>query len=127
MSDAITEGIRVRVRSQYLEARSEPRKGRYVFTYTVRITNEGRTAAQLVSRHWIITDALGREEQVRGDGVVGRQPRLAPGETAEYASFCPLPTPHGTMRGSYRMLRPDGTTFDAEIAPFALVLPGALH
>lgn len=127
MSEAVTEGIRVRVRSRYLAEQSEPGRNRFVFAYTVTITNEGTETAQLMSRHWIITDALGREQQVRGDGVVGKQPKLDPGEAAEYSSFCPLETPHGAMRGSYRMVRPDGSHFDAEIAPFALLVPGTLN
>jgi ApaG protein len=127
MSDTITEGIRVQVRAEYFEPRSDPRHSRFVFTYRVRIINEGTVPAQLLSRHWVITDAMGREEQVRGDGVIGRQPTIAPGTAVEYSSFCPLNTPHGTMRGSYRMVRPDGSTFDADIAPFALVRPGAMH
>jgi ApaG protein len=127
MSDTVTDGIRVQVRARYFEPRSEPRQSRFFFTYTVRITNEGTVPAQLLTRHWIITDAMGREEQVRGDGVIGRQPTIEPGTAVEYSSFCPLGTPHGTMRGSYRMVRPDGSTFDAAIAPFALVMPGAIH
>jgi ApaG protein len=125
MSEAVTEGIRVRVRAKYLEEHSEP--GKFVFAYTVTILNEGTLPAQLMSRHWIITDAMGRTEHVRGDGVVGKQPLIKPGEAAEYSSFCPLPTPHGSMQGTYRMVRPDGSSFDAAIAPFALVTPGTLH
>lgn len=127
MSEALTQGIRVQVSARYLEEQSQPRRGKYVFAYTVRIANEGPRPAQLLTRHWIITDALGREEHVRGDGVVGRQPRLNPGEATEYSSFCPLTTPHGGMRGSYRMVRPDGSEFDAAVAPFALVVPSTLN
>ena len=119
--------IEVRARTQYLPEQSDIVQGRYVFAYTITIRNTGDTTAQLLSRHWIITDALGHEEQVRGPGVVGKQPHIAPGEAAEYSSFCPLETPHGAMRGSYRMVRPDGSHFDAEIAPFALMLPGSLN
>lgn len=127
MSNAVTQGIRVRVRSRFVPERSQPRAGKYLFTYTVRISNEGEAAAQLLGRHWVITDANGREEHVRGEGVIGKQPLLRPGESHEYESFCPLATPHGSMRGTYRMARGDGSQFEAEIAPFALVLPNALN
>lgn len=127
MSSAVTDGIRVTVRSAYRADRSEPTRGRWLFTYTVRIANEGESSAQLVSRHWVITDANGTREEVVGDGVVGQQPRLAPGEQFEYTSFCILRTPHGSMRGSYRMARSDGTSFEALVAPFALVVPGAVN
>ncbi len=125
MSTAVTQGIRVEVQSAFRPERSEP--GRFLFTYTVRITNRGDLAAQLVSRHWLITDATGRGQEVVGDGVVGQQPLLSPGEHFEYTSFCVLETPHGSMRGTYRMRREDGTSFDAAIAPFPLVVPGALN
>lgn len=127
MSSAITDGIRVTVRSAYRPDRSEPARGRWLFTYTVRIANEGDSPARLVSRHWIITDANGGREEVVGDGVVGQQPSLAPGEQFEYTSFCVLGTPHGSMRGTYRMARNDGASFEARIAPFALVVPGAVN
>jgi ApaG protein len=127
VSSAVTEGIRVTVQSAFRQDRSEPDRGRWLFTYTVRIANEGQAAAQLVSRHWIITDANGERQEVAGDGVVGHQPHLAPGERFEYTSFCVLQTPHGSMRGTYRMVRPDGTSFDARIAPFPLVVPGAVN
>ncbi len=127
MSSAVTEGIRVTVQSAFRPERSEPDKGRWLFTYTVRIANEGGAAAQLVSRHWIITDANGERQEVMGDGVVGHQPHLAPGERFEYTSFCVLQTPHGSMRGTYRMLRADGSQFEARIAPFPLVVPGAVN
>lgn len=127
MSTAITQGIRVTVRSQYLEAESQPRAGKYLFAYTVTISNEGDQEARLLGRHWIITDAHGREEQVRGEGVVGRKPVIAPGQTHEYSSYCPLPTPIGFMRGTFQMVRPDDTEFDATIAPFTLAVPNALN
>jgi ApaG protein len=127
MSSAITEGIRVTVNGTFRPDRSEPDRGRWMFTYTVRIANEGPTAAQLVSRHWIITDANGERQEVTGEGVVGHQPRLAPGEEFEYTSFCVLDTPHGSMRGNYRMVRTDGSSFEARIAPFPLVVPGAVN
>ncbi|HEY6002236.1 MAG TPA: Co2+/Mg2+ efflux protein ApaG [Anaeromyxobacter sp.] len=127
MSSAVTEGIRVTVSSSFRADRSDPEKGRWLFTYHVRIANEGNDAAQLVSRHWIITDANGEQQEVVGDGVVGHQPRLASGDKFEYTSFCVLQTPHGSMRGTYRMVRGDGTSFEARIAPFPLVVPDALN
>jgi ApaG protein len=127
MSQAVTQGIRVTVKARYLEEHSAPRQHRYVFAYTVTISNEGSAPAQLLSRHWIITDATGREEHVQGDGVVGQQPLIAPGEAHQYSSFCPLTTPLGAMRGSYRMVRPDGRAFDAEVAPFTLAVPHTLN
>ncbi|HYG69540.1 MAG TPA: Co2+/Mg2+ efflux protein ApaG [Anaeromyxobacteraceae bacterium] len=127
MSTAVTEGIRVEVKPAFRPDRSDPSAGRFLFSYAVTIRNEGSVPAQLVSRHWIITDASGEREEVIGDGVVGHQPRLAPGEEFQYASFCILRTPHGSMHGTYRMVRDDGTAFDAEIAPFPLVVPGTLN
>ncbi|HEX7489995.1 MAG TPA: Co2+/Mg2+ efflux protein ApaG [Anaeromyxobacteraceae bacterium] len=127
MSSALTDGIRVHVRSEFRPERSAPGIGRYLFAYSIRISNEGGAPAQVVSRHWIITDAEGELEEVVGEGVVGQQPRLEAGEAFEYTSFCILKTPHGSMRGTYQMRRDDGSSFDAEIAPFALVTPGALN
>jgi ApaG protein len=127
MSSALSDGIRVEVRSDYRADRSEPRQRRWLFTYTVTIRNEGTRAAKLVSRRWLITDGSGRREKVEGEGVVGRQPRLEPGQSFEYTSFCVLPTSHGSMRGTYQLVRDDGTSFDAEIAPFSLVVPGTLN
>lgn len=125
MSSAVTSGIRVQVKTEFRPERSS--SGRYLFTYTVRISNEGDRPAKLVSRHWIITDAQGAREEVVGDGVVGQQPRLKAGDAFEYTSFCILKTPHGSMRGTYHMVRDDGVSFEADIAPFALVTPGALN
>jgi ApaG protein len=125
MSSALTHDVRVEVHSQFVRERSSPAAGQYFFAYTVRISNEGAKPVQLVSRHWIITDANGRIEEVRGPGVVGEQPLLRPGQSFEYTSGCPLTTPHGIMHGSYQMVREDGVQFDAEIAPFALESPGA--
>jgi ApaG protein len=122
-SNAVTEGIRVTVQSLYLADQSSPSHERYVFAYTVAIANEGAQPAQLKTRHWIITDSRGAIEEVRGDGVVGEQPRLAPGEVFQYTSGCVLTTPVGTMHGTYRMWRDDGTFFDAVIAPFSLASP----
>jgi ApaG protein len=127
VSNAITDGIRVTVRSQYVPEQSAPRAKRYVFAYTVRITNEGQLTAQLRTRHWIITDADGNVDEVRGDGVVGAQPTLRPGQHFEYTSGCVLKTPRGTMHGTYRMHREDGHVFDATIAAFELVLPMTLN
>jgi ApaG protein len=127
VSNAITNGIRVTVSSAYVPAQSAPKARRYVFAYTVRITNEGTETAQLRTRHWIITDGNGKVEQVRGPGVVGEQPTLRPGEHFEYTSGCVLETPRGSMEGTYQMVRSDGQQFDATIAPFALVLPYSLN
>ena len=127
MSTATTDGIEVSVESEFRPDRSTPAQGRYLFTYTVRIANLGSAPARLVSRHWIITDARGEREEVRGEGVIGKQPHLAPGQSFRYTSFCVLRTPLGQMRGSYTMSRDDGATFEAEIAPFALAVPGSLN
>jgi len=127
MSEATTRGIRVEVTSAYLPERSAPEEGRFLFAYFVRISNVGKERAQLVSRHWIITDADGDEEQVVGPGVVGEQPVLDPGDTFEYSSFCPLPTPVGSMRGTYQMVTGNGEPFDAAIAPFTLAVPHAVN
>lgn len=122
-SAAVTEGIRVRVQSHYLADQSSPKDDRYVFAYTITITNESAKTAQLRTRHWVITDGRGKVEEVRGDGVVGEQPRLGPGQTFQYTSGCVLTTAVGTMQGSYRMWRDDGSYFDAQIAPFSLASP----
>lgn len=127
MSNATTEGIRITVRSFYVPEQSAPRAKRYVFAYTVRITNESQLTAQLRTRHWIITDADGNVNEVRGEGVVGAQPTLRPGQHFEYTSGCVLRTPRGTMHGTYRMHREDGHVFDATIAPFDLSLPMTLN
>jgi ApaG protein len=119
--------IEVRVRSQYLAEQSDPAQSKYVFAYTVTITNSGTLAAQLVSRHWIITDAENKVQEVKGQGVVGEQPRLEPGQSFEYTSGTALATPVGTMRGSYQMIGADGTRFDAEIPEFTLSMPRVLH
>src|SRR5262249_8347216 len=127
VSTATTRGIRVSVKSQYLPERSSPSAKQYVFAYTVRIANEGAATARLKSRHWVITDGNGKVQEVRGDGVVGAQPTLRPGEHFEYTSGCVLPTPRGTMEGSYQMVSDDGERFDAKIAPFALALPYSIN
>jgi ApaG protein len=122
VSEAVTNGIRVEVLSRYSPENSRSLEGAWVFEYTVRITNLGSETVQLLSRRWIITDALEHTEEVKGPGVVGQQPVLAPGESFKYSSWCPLKTPTGAMRGSYRMAGADGQ-FDIEIAPFALKAP----
>jgi ApaG protein len=127
VSDTTTRGIRVQVKSAYLPERSSPREGSYLFEYNVRISNVGSETAQLVSREWIITSADGEVERVKGPGVVGEQPVLAPGSTFEYRSYCPLKTAVGSMHGTYQMLTADGEQFDAVIAPFTLAVPNALN
>ena len=112
--------IRVEVETSYIEEQSDPRDKRFVFSYTITIRNEGRVPARLLTRHWIITDANGRTEEVRGPGVVGEQPILGPGDSFQYTSGCPLPTSDGVMRGTYQMVTESGEHFDVEIAPFAL-------
>lgn len=112
---------------QFIADQSNPENDHYVFAYTITIRNTGSVAAQLVSRHWIITDADDETQEVRGLGVVGKQPLLQPGESFQYTSGCALPTPVGTMRGSYQMVAEDGTHFDADIPEFALAVPHTLH
>src|SRR5271167_1930058 len=125
MSEAVTHNIRVEVLAQHSPENSKPLQDVWVFEYTVRITNQGAETVQLLSRHWIITDALDHVEEVRGPGVIGQQPVLAPGESFKYSSWCPLKTPTGMMRGTYQMGRTGGGQFDIEIAPFALRAPYA--
>jgi ApaG protein len=127
VSDTVTRGIRVQVRSVYVPERSLPQQRQYFFAYHIRIANEGTETAQLLSRHWIITDANGDVQEVRGPGVVGETPVLAPGQAFEYTSFCPLPTSVGTMQGSYTMETDAGERFEADIAPFTLAMPYALN
>jgi ApaG protein len=124
-SSAETNGIRVRVQSRYLPDQSSPNQDHYVFAYTITISNESQRPAQLRTRHWVITDGRGAIEEVRGDGVVGEQPRLLPGQSFQYTSGCALKTAIGTMHGTYRMWRDDGSYFDAVIAPFSLALPAS--
>ena len=115
------------VATRYLDDQSEPAQDRYVFAYTINIRNTGRVAARLLARHWVITDANGKVQEVQGDGVVGEQPWLRPGERFEYTSGAVLETNLGTMQGSYAMLADDGTQFDAPIAAFSLAVPRTLH
>ena len=126
-SEAVTNNVRVEVESRYAPEESQPFQGRWVFHYTVRITNEGDETVQLLSRHWLITDANGELQEVRGPGVVGEQPVLAPGEAFQYRSGCALKTATGTMRGTYQMVTEDGDHFDVEIAPFELQEAYTVH
>ena len=119
--------IEVSVRSQYILEQSEPDRRHFVFAYTVTIQNKGLAAAQLLARHWVITDADGKEQEVRGKGVVGEQPHLRPGESFRYTSGTVLGTPVGSMHGSYDMVADDGTRFQADIPPFSLASPSSLH
>jgi ApaG protein len=127
MTNNDKHNIRVDVATRYIPEQSDPESDRYVFSYAITITNVGSTAAQLISRHWVITDAEGKVQEVRGLGVVGNQPLLQPGEKFEYASGTAMETPVGTMRGTYQMVAADGTQFDAEIPEFVLSMPRTLH
>jgi len=119
--------IRIQVSTSYVDEESEPDSDRYVFAYTITISNSGKIPAQLIRRHWIITDANGKVQEVNGDGVVGEQPKLNPGEVFRYSSGAVLETPVGAMQGLYRMQASGGVRFDALIAPFTLAVPGLLH
>jgi ApaG protein len=119
--------IRIDIETTYVESESLPDEDRYVFAYTITIRNEGVVPAKLLSRHWVITDANGKVQEVRGEGVVGEQPHLKPGEGFQYTSGTMLETPMGTMTGSYQMVADDGSTFDAQIPEFLLTTPRTLH
>lgn len=119
--------VKVDVQTQYIAGQSDPEQGRYVFSYTITIRNEGSVPAKLLTRHWIITNANGKIQEVRGEGVVGEQPHLKPGEGFRYTSGAVLETPVGSMQGSYQMEADDGVKFDAEIAPFSLSTPHTIH
>jgi ApaG protein len=119
--------ITVVPRAAYLAEQSDPAKDQYVFAYTITITNTGTVAAQLISRHWIITDAAHKVQEVKGLGVIGQQPVLKPGESFEYTSGASIATAVGTMRGTYQMVAQDGRAFDAPIPPFTLSVPRTLH
>ncbi len=119
--------ISVEAESAYLEEQSDPGERRFVFAYTITIRNEGQVPAKLMTRHWVITDANGRVQEVRVDGVVGEQPYLKPGQGFRYSSGAVLETPVGSMQGSYQMMADDGATFDAAIPAFRLAMPGLLH
>jgi len=116
-----TNGVRVDVENYYVQEKSVPAMNQYLFGYEITVTNENPEPVQLLHRHWVITDALGRTDEVKGPGVVGKQPRLKPGESFTYDSFCPLPTPFGSMRGAFKMMRDNGELFDAEVPLFSLV------
>jgi ApaG protein len=122
-SQATTRNIQVRVEVEYDPSRSNPLQNQWFFLYTIHIMNEGTETVQLLSRHWVITDAMGKVEEVRGSGVVGNQPVLAPTQSFRYTSGCPLTTPFGTMHGTYQMVTQGGAQFDVEIAPFTLTEP----
>jgi len=117
----------MKVNTAYIDSQSEPDAGRYVFAYTITITNKGSVPARLLTRHWVITDANEKVQEVRGEGVVGEQPYLRPGTSFEYTSGTMIQTPVGSMRGSYQMVADDGTHFDAEIPIFTLSSPQILH
>jgi len=119
--------IQVDVQTRYIPEQSDPEQDRYVFSYTITIRNEGSVAAKLLTRHWIITNADGKTQEVRGEGVVGEQPHLKPGDGFRYTSGTVLETPVGSMQGSYQMLADDGVKFEAEIAPFSLSMPHTIH
>jgi ApaG protein len=120
ISDATTRGVRVHVESTHVPERSRPAQSQWFFAYTVTIENGGAETVQLIGRHWVITDGDGDVQEVRGPGVIGKQPILEPGESFQYTSFCPLTTPFGTMHGTYQMVTHAGGRFEATIAPFAL-------
>jgi ApaG protein len=126
-SEAVTRGIRVHVESEYDADRSNPALQQWFFLYTITIGNESDATVQLISRHWVITDGDSNVEEVRGPGVVGQQPVIRPGESHTYTSGCPLPTPFGTMEGTYQMVTGEGERFDVRIAPFALSEPYTVH
>lgn len=127
MAESKKYEIMVTALPQYIADQSDPEKERYVFAYQITIENVGNVAAQLISRHWVITDASDNVQEVRGLGVVGHQPLLKPGEKFEYTSGCQLDTPVGTMRGTYQMTAEDGTQFEAVISEFTLAIPRVLH
>jgi ApaG protein len=127
MTQADLHRIRVDVSTNYVEDQSNPGEGRFVFAYTITIRNEGTQPARLVTRHWLITDANGKVQEVVGEGVVGEQPHLQPGQGFRYSSGAILETPVGSMQGKYHMVADDGEQFDAPIAPFRLAMPGVLH
>ncbi len=126
-SEAITRNIRIQVQSRYLPERSAPPRSQWFFAYTIRIANEGHETIQLLTRHWVITDATGHVEEVKGDEVVGEQPVIEPGNAFEYSSGCPLTTPFGSMRGEYQMITHRGEQFDVTIPAFVLRMPGTMN
>jgi ApaG protein len=122
-SEAVTRQIRVAVETEYAPGRSDPAQNQWFFLYTIKLTNQGQETVQLISRHWIITDAMGQTEEVKGKGVVGKQPVLEPGESFEYTSGCALKTPFGSMRGTYQMVTDKREGFDVEIPLFTMTEP----
>jgi ApaG protein len=127
MYQSLTENIRITVRPEFLESQSQPDNGRFMWAYTIRVENLGPETVTLLTRHWIITDSLGRRQDVRGDGVVGEQPTLRPGQQFEYTSGCPLQTPSGMMVGRYGMITGTGRPFDVAIPAFSLDSPHDRH
>lgn len=127
MTDQADYDIHISVKTSYIEDQSDPLSERYVFSYTITIHNAGNAAAKLINRHWVITDANGDVQEVRGEGVVGEKPHLKPGEAFRYTSGTVMQTPVGSMSGSYEMLTDDNDTFDVEIPMFTLSIPGVLH
>ncbi len=127
MVDEQMYNIQVDVETQYIPEQSDPEQDRFVFSYTITIRNEGSVPAKLLTRHWIITNADGKTQEVRGEGVVGEQPHLKPGDGFRYTSGTVLETPVGSMQGSYQMLADDGVKFEADIAPFTLSMPHTIH
>jgi len=127
MNDPRKYDVSVAAKASYVADQSDPSRNQYMFAYTITVTNTGTVAAQLVSRHWIITDGEHHVQEVKGQGVVGQQPLLRPGESFEYTSGASLPTPVGTMRGTYQMVAEDGQSFDAAIPSFTLSVPRVLH
>ena len=126
-ADRLTNDIRVDVETAYVAAQSDPAGNRFVFSYTITIHNRGELPAKLLTRHWVITDTNGKVQEVRGEGVVGEQPHIKPGDGYRYSSGAVLETPVGSMHGAYQMVNDRGETFDAPIAPFRLAVPGMLH
>ncbi len=127
MSTCETQGVKITARPSYQSERSQPDQNQWLWSYQITVMNTGEESVQLFDRHWVITDAAGGVEEVRGEGVIGQQPVLSPGEEFTYESFCPLPTDFGWMRGAYGMIKGDGTRFEAAIAPFLLHLPSLLN
>lgn len=127
MSICETHGVKIMARPSYLTEQSQPERNRWVWSYEITVTNESDEAVQLLDRHWIITDAQGEVDEVRGEGVIGQQPVIEPGQAFTYQSFCPLPTDYGFMRGTFGMVKSDGTRFEAIIAPFVLLTQAQLN
>lgn len=127
MYESVTENIRIEVDPQFVREQSDPERNYYFFSYRIRIHNEGDIEVRLLGRHWIITDGFGQTEEVVGEGVVGQQPTIAPGQMFEYNSFCPLTTPTGSMRGTYSMMNADGKKIEIQIPKFFLAEPSHYH